>query len=159
MRTSIPAKSVLISQQVTIPSQTTSLVHERSPKDISLENRERPVQFWLNKGGKKCKISQWWKRNFTLWNWNTSYVYRWKVQTKKSKSPWSKAKVTLYKHLHVWFIETKQKRCSINDSDLHDWALQITDEIGIGNFQTSASWILCFRWAHRTGSRKITKFV
>jgi hypothetical protein len=38
-------------------------------------------------------------------------------------------------------------------------ALHIADEMGTGDFDASASWILQFRWAHKIGRIKITKCV
>jgi hypothetical protein len=40
------------------------------------------------------------------------------------------------------FIETGQKRCNVNDSNLLDWALNIAGEMGIGDFQASESYNL-----------------
>jgi hypothetical protein len=98
------------------------------------------------------------KRNFHIVKLQHE-LYRWKDQIEKIKSPLSGAKAILYEHLYTQCNETSQKRCNTNDSDLHDWALHIADEMGIGDIQASAVLILQFKWAHGIGSRKSMEFV
>lgn len=77
----------------------------------------------------------------------------------RRKAPIPLIKKTIHDRLYAEFIEARQNKCNIKDSDFRDWAINIAGEIGISNFQASGTWITRFKQVYRIRSRKITKFV
>jgi hypothetical protein len=80
--------SVQISQQVMMPSQTTSQVQKGSLKDFShwRIKGKKAVQFWLNKRCKKCNSLSTANKNFCFVK-SEPELYRRKDQNEKSKFP------------------------------------------------------------------------
>jgi hypothetical protein len=91
--------------------------------------------------------------------YNTGQLYRWKRQIERQEAPLPLTEKTVYDRLYAEFIETRQNKCSVNESDLRYWAINIAGVMGISNFELSGTWIAGFKQAHDIGSRKITKFV
>jgi hypothetical protein len=84
-------------------------------------------------------------------------LYRWKRQIERQEAslPLTKKTVYEYDRQYAELIEAKQNKCSFNDSDLRDWAINIASEMGISNFQASGTWITRFKQAHRIGSQRL----
>jgi hypothetical protein len=103
-----------------------------------MEDREQAVQHWPNKDGKKRYGLATVRRRFRFFT-SERQLYRWKVQIERQEAPLPLTKKTVCDRLYAEFIEARKNKCSVNDSDLPDWAVNIANEMGISNFQASGT--------------------
>jgi hypothetical protein len=111
---------------------------KRSNENFKMEDREQAVQYWLNKDGKKRYGLATERRRFRFVA-SERQLYRWKRQIERQEAPLPLTKKTVYDRLYAEFTEARKNKCSVDDSYLRDWAINIANEMGISNFQASAT--------------------
>jgi transposase-like protein len=99
---------------------------KRSNENVKMEDREQAVQYCQNKDGKKRYGLATVRRRFRF-VWSERQLYRWKRQIERQDAPLQLTKKTVYVRLYAEFTEARQNKCSVNDSDLRDWAINIAN--------------------------------
>jgi hypothetical protein len=129
---------------------------KRLKEYIPFDYKKRAVEFW--KSGKKKYLSFTTVKNSfkKLKNRETLYIWEKQIENKGTRND---KLLLIYNSTVNRFIEAKNSRLIVHESDLRRWALNTNREVGLENFTASSKWIHNFKKANRIVSRKITKFV